>query len=85
MTRCQANLRYVSTALLLAVIIGGLGMARCSWDEVKETGYGTMREYQTQRCMDDPSRQTSECVDQQPYDSYQRERSVPPGSPSRVQ
>jgi hypothetical protein len=29
MTRGQANLSFVSTALLLAVIVGGFGTARC--------------------------------------------------------
>ena len=85
MTRHWKNHLTFSTTVLLTLTIGSLGMVRCSWDEVQERGYGTMREHQTQRCLDDPSQAPSNCVEQQPYESYQRERSIPPGSPSRVQ
>lgn len=74
---------YFVTVLFWVGMVCNLGMAGCTWEEVKKKGYETMRERRTQEYLNDPSRRTSECVEQQPYDSYQREQSVPPGSPSR--
>ncbi|MGD9850770.1 MAG: hypothetical protein AB7T38_05855 [Nitrospirales bacterium] len=76
---------YCVTVLFWFGMACRLGMAGCTWEEVKEKGYETIREHRTQQCLNDPSRRTSECVDQQPYDSYQRERSVFSGPPSQSQ
>ena len=70
-----------STAVLVALGFACIGIAGCTWQEIKERGYGAMREHQAQRCLDDPSRQAAECVDHQPYDAYERDRSAPPVAP----
>lgn len=53
------------TTFVLLGFACATGMAGCAWDEFKEGGYGVMQEHQTQRCLKDPSRQSSDCVNHQ--------------------
>lgn len=64
--------QMVATFNLLGFICA-TGRAGCTWDEFKESGYEVMQKHRTQRCFEDRSRQLSDCVTQQSYDSYERE------------
>ena len=50
----------------------------CTWEQVKQGGYGAMQEHQTQTCLENPSRQPAECVNQPSYDTYQKQKEITP-------
>jgi len=58
--------------LLLAIFL--TMFISCSWEEVREGGYNTLKESQTQRCLDHPSRPPAECLNQPSYETYQKQK-----------
>lgn len=82
--RHQSDHYQFPEALLLLGFFCLIGMVGCAWEEIKEKGYGAMRGHQIQRCLEDHTRQSADCVTQQSYESYERERSALPSSTSRV-
>ncbi|MCA9499851.1 MAG: hypothetical protein KC588_11715 [Nitrospira sp.] len=63
----------ILAALFLLGFFMAIGMVGCTWEDIKEKGYGAMRDHQIQRCLDDLSRRSSDCVNQQSCDSYECE------------
>lgn len=82
--RQQSDHHQFATISVLVVCFCAMGMAGCAWEEIKEKGYESMREHQIRRCQEDPTRQIADCVTQQSYDSYERERSALTRALSRV-
>ena len=75
---------FPNTFLTLLIRLGFLWplffiiLISCSWEEVKQGGYQTLQESQTQRCLDNPSRQPADCLNQPSYDTYKKQKKETP-------
>ena len=56
--------QFLTTFVFLG-FVSATGMAGYGWDEPIERGYEVMQKHQTQRCLKDPSRHPSDCINHQ--------------------
>ena len=67
---CQCLIRFRMCLPLIVMIMINVG---CDMN-VEKAVYESMQNVKEQQCLDDPSRNSPECIEREPYDAYKRKR-----------